>query len=176
MTKPSGVHGLLAPHLSDPDRLRIIRARVYTHHSRIAARFAVGRVCPGILDSYDAERRTADGRAVRLDDVLGPWFAVLGYDTDPAGHVIREQRGFLAALGIRYVTTVASVSRHAGPGRRNPDTPVVEDAGGHLREWFARNRGCVAIIRPDRYIAALTDDSGFGTSVGRLRQLLGSGR
>jgi 3-(3-hydroxy-phenyl)propionate hydroxylase len=112
--------------------------------------------------------RSADGHAVRLDDVLGPWFAVLGYDTDPAGQLTREQQGFLAALGTRYVTAVASRSGHAGLG-----TPVVEDAEGHLREWFGRNRGRVAIIRPDRYVAALADDSGFAAAAGRLRQVLG---
>jgi 3-(3-hydroxy-phenyl)propionate hydroxylase len=296
MTKPAGVRALLARHVADPGRLHIIRARVYTHHSRIAARFAVGRVClagdaahlmppwagqgmntgirdaanlawkvaaivqgrahPGILDSYEAERRpharamiglsaalgrilsptsrpvaavrdlffqaiswapgmknwvvqmrfkpmphytdgivvtgggrrspagrmliqppvrSADGHAVRLDDVLGPWFAVLGYDTNPAGQLTREQRGFLAALGTRYVTAVAARSRQAGPGHGNPGTTVVEDAGGHLREWFGRNHGRVAVIRPDRYVAALADDSSFGTAAGRLRQLLGAG-
>jgi 3-(3-hydroxy-phenyl)propionate hydroxylase len=119
--------------------------------------------------------RSADGHAVRLDDVLGPWFAVLGYDTNPAGQLTREQRGFLAALGTRYVTAVAARSRQAGPGHGNPGTTVVEDAGGHLREWFGRNHGRVAVIRPDRYVAALADDSSFGTAAGRLRQLLGAG-
>jgi 3-(3-hydroxy-phenyl)propionate hydroxylase len=50
---------------------------------------------------------------------------------------------------------------------------VVEDTEGHLREWFGRNRGRVAIIRPDRYVAALADDSGFAAAAGRLRQVLG---
>ena len=296
MTEPSGVHALLAPHVADPGRLHITRARVYTHHSRIASRFTVGRVClagdaahlmppwagqgmnsgirdaanlawkvaavfqgrahPGMLESYDAERRphakamidlstalgrvlsstsrpvagvrdlffhaiswapgmkhwivqmrfkpmpryadgivvtdgrrrspvgrmliqppvrSADGRAVRLDDLLGPWFAVLGYDTDPARHLTREQQCFMAALGARYVTAVASQSGSAGLGERNPVASVVEDVEGHLREWFGRNHGRVAIIRPDRYVAALTDDRGFAAAAGRLRQVLGAG-
>lgn len=42
---PAKVRELLAPHVPDPDRLNVIRARVYTHHSRIAGSFVVGRVC-----------------------------------------------------------------------------------------------------------------------------------
>ena len=35
---------LLQPYVADPDRLEIVRARTYTHHSRVAERFVVGRV------------------------------------------------------------------------------------------------------------------------------------
>jgi 3-(3-hydroxy-phenyl)propionate hydroxylase len=111
MTKPSGVRTLPKPHVADPGRLHIIRARVYTHHSRIASRFTVGRVClagdaahlmppwagqgmntgirdaanlawkvtavvqdrarPGILDSYDAERRPHAKAMIDLPAALG---------------------------------------------------------------------------------------------------------
>ncbi|VCU71014.1 3-(3-hydroxy-phenyl)propionate/3-hydroxycinnamic acid hydroxylase [Pigmentiphaga humi] len=42
---PAKVAELLAPHVPDPARLNVIRARVYTHHSRIAGSFVVGRIC-----------------------------------------------------------------------------------------------------------------------------------
>lgn len=38
------VAGLLAPHVSDPAGLDIVRKRVYTHHSRIAGTFRSGRI------------------------------------------------------------------------------------------------------------------------------------
>lgn len=44
MLRPEKVHELLRPHVADPAALNIIRARVYTHHSRVARRFNVGRV------------------------------------------------------------------------------------------------------------------------------------
>ncbi|MEU1273932.1 FAD-dependent monooxygenase [Streptomyces sp. NPDC005799] len=36
---------LLTGHVPDPTALNIVRARVYTHHSRVAARFLDGRIC-----------------------------------------------------------------------------------------------------------------------------------
>ena len=45
MLAPDKVKALLARHVADPDRLNIIRARVYTHNSRVAGSFVSGRVC-----------------------------------------------------------------------------------------------------------------------------------
>ncbi|EKX60372.1 bifunctional 3-(3-hydroxy-phenyl)propionate/3-hydroxycinnamic acid hydroxylase [Streptomyces ipomoeae] len=45
MLRPEKVRELLTGHVPDPTALNIIRARVYTHHSRVAGRFVEGRVC-----------------------------------------------------------------------------------------------------------------------------------
>lgn len=39
------VRELLSHHVSDPSQLKIVRARVYTHNSRVARDFVEGRVC-----------------------------------------------------------------------------------------------------------------------------------
>lgn len=44
MLTPQRVRDLLRHHVRDPGVVEVIRARVYTHHSRIAARFVEGRV------------------------------------------------------------------------------------------------------------------------------------
>lgn len=44
MLAPAKVRELLARHVDDPDAVDVVRARVYTHHSRLAQRFLVGRV------------------------------------------------------------------------------------------------------------------------------------
>jgi 3-(3-hydroxy-phenyl)propionate hydroxylase len=287
------IHDLLARYVADPSRLNIIRARAYTHHSRIADRFTVGRVClagdaahlmppwagqgmntgirdatnlawkiaaviqgrahPSILGTYDAERRphakamidlstalgrilsptsqwvaTArdmffqaatrapgvtnwilqmqfkpmprytdgvvaargggrspvgrmfiqppvdmpDGRQARLDDALGAGFAVLGYDTDPATRLTQEDLAFLTTLRTAYVKVVDARPAQAKRATQHPGTLVAEDAEGHLREWFFRNGARIAVIRPDRYLAALTDEGGIGSAIEQLRQLL----
>lgn len=45
MLQPEKVHELLRNHVSQPERLNVIRARVYTHNSRVAQSFVKGRVC-----------------------------------------------------------------------------------------------------------------------------------
>lgn len=45
MLAPDKVRELLGRHVADPAALNVIRARVYTHNSRVAARFVSGRIC-----------------------------------------------------------------------------------------------------------------------------------
>lgn len=45
MLAPEKVQELLHHHVADASRLKVIRARVYTHNSRVAESFVVGRVC-----------------------------------------------------------------------------------------------------------------------------------
>ncbi|MDR6522312.1 bifunctional 3-(3-hydroxy-phenyl)propionate/3-hydroxycinnamic acid hydroxylase [Variovorax atrisoli] len=45
MLAPDKVSELLGRHVADPAALNVIRARVYTHNSRVAGSFVAGRVC-----------------------------------------------------------------------------------------------------------------------------------
>jgi 3-(3-hydroxy-phenyl)propionate hydroxylase len=113
-----------------------------------------------------------EGRQVRLDDALGTGFAVLGYDTDPAACLSQEDHAFLTTFPTAYVKVVDARSGQARRAARNPGTLVAEDAEGQLREWFLRHRGRIAVIRPDRYLAALADENGLGPAIQQLRQIL----
>jgi 3-(3-hydroxy-phenyl)propionate hydroxylase len=294
MLETGKVRRLLGRHVEDPTRLNIIRARVYTHHSRVARSFTVGRVClvgdaahlmppwagqgmntgirdvtnvawkiaaivqqqadPGIFATYDTERRAhakamvdlsttlgrilsptnrlvattrdlflhsvvrapmvrdwvfqmrfkpmpryaegivipdgrgrssavgrmfiqpfvedADGKAVRLDDVLGPWFAVLGFGADPAAHLSAAQRDHLIALGAAFVKVVDSRAGRARHATVHPRTQVVEDLEGDLRAWFGRHATRFVVTRPDRYVMACADENTLGATADRLRRLL----
>ncbi|MGW2570005.1 bifunctional 3-(3-hydroxy-phenyl)propionate/3-hydroxycinnamic acid hydroxylase [Streptomyces sp. NPDC001537] len=298
MLQPAKVHELLTGHVPDPTALNIVRARVYTHHSRVAARFLDGRIClvgdaahlmppwagqgmntgirdatnvawklaavvtgrahPRILSTYDTERReharamvglsdtlgrllsststwmartrdvllrgltvapqvrdwllemrfkpmprytegvvlhsrrpvakdsavgrmivqpnveTADGRSVPLDDMLGEWFTLVGYGTDPLVHLDPESRAFWDRIGTRYVTVVESRSgrSRAERLRSGTDSVVLEDLDGALRKWFAAQSGTVAVIRPDRYVAAMADTAELAGMSGDFERLL----
>jgi 3-(3-hydroxy-phenyl)propionate hydroxylase len=299
MLDPGRVSDLLRYHVDDPDSIKVIRARVYTHHSRIAARFVQGRVAlagdaahlmppwagqgmntglrdvtnlcwkvaaivndraaPSLLKTYEQERRShakamielstvfgrivsptlrpatwardrllraaslapavkqwtlemrfkatpyyragfrtpepprtrvpsvgrmfvqptvqgADGARQRLDDVLGSWFAVIGFDADP-----------LAALGDSGLAALARLRPHvikvlpsrAGQRRHEEacvlSTTVVEDVDNELRAWFQARGRSVAVIRPDRYLATLTTPDGLGAHLARLADQLTGG-
>ncbi|QPP05297.1 bifunctional 3-(3-hydroxy-phenyl)propionate/3-hydroxycinnamic acid hydroxylase [Streptomyces bathyalis] len=284
MLRPERVRELLTGHVPDPAALNVIRARVYTHHSRVASRFVEGRIClvgdaahlmppwagqgmntgirdatnvawklaavvsgrahPRILSTYDTERRahakamvdlsdtlgrilsstnpwvarprdilfrglrlapavrdwlvdmrfkpmprysergivlhrgqeagkncavgrmlvqpkveTSAGLAVHLDDTLGTWFTLIGYGTDPLIHLDDESRAFWDRIGTRYVAVAESRSGRSQGERPTSatDSVVVEDLDGSLRDWFATQPGTMAVIRPDRYVAAVTE-------------------
>ncbi|UGT68243.1 bifunctional 3-(3-hydroxy-phenyl)propionate/3-hydroxycinnamic acid hydroxylase [Nocardia gipuzkoensis] len=272
---PAFVAKMVAPFVPHPERLEVIRRRVYTHHSRIAGAFRRGRLLlagdaahlmpvwqgqgynsgirdaanlgwklaavvrgqagDALLDSYDLERRkharamidlstmvgrvisptdrkvavvrdalvraaaaippvrryvlgmrfkpmpryergavvhdwsrspassvgtlfvqprvdTTDRADVRLDEVLGPWFAVLCWNNRP-----REVLGSTAferwkALGARFFEARPSTQLH-WTGHDDPDVVVVGDRTGALKRWFDGQRDSVLFLRPDRCVA-----------------------
>jgi 3-(3-hydroxy-phenyl)propionate hydroxylase len=273
---PESVRQLLAPYVKDPHAVEIVRARTYTHHSRVADRFVVGRVAligdaahlsppwigqglnaglrdvgnlawklagivcgqlqPSVLASYHHERhrhakamidladvfgamlmptsrvkawlrdrfftavrllpgvknyvlqmrfkpmpkyeegivvRTpgtpmvgrmliqpdvedAAGARCKLDDVLGPWFAVIGWQIDPQDGLGDADRAFWHALGARFVR-IDRARGGSAPGVRVTSahgTTCVEDVDNQFSDWMQAHPGHVIVLRPDRYIAA----------------------
>lgn len=196
MLKPGKVRELLAPHVEDPVRLNIIRARVYTHHSRIAQRFTVGRVClvgdaahlmppwagqglntgirdaanvawkiaavtrkgadPGILASYDAERRPHAQAMIDLSTTLGRILIPTSRQVAAARDLAFRSVVWAPAvkawiLQMRFKPMPRYTDGLVVPGERGRSSPVgrmfiqplVEDAQGHavrlddaLGSWF----------------------------------------
>lgn len=277
IAEPASVRRLLAPYVLDPAAVEIVRARTYTHHSRVADRFVVGRVAligdaahlsppwigqglnaglrdagnlgwklagivqgrlkPSVLASYHDERHRhaqamidladlfgamlmprnrlkawlrdrffsaarwlpglrhyvlqmrfkpmpryeqgvvvrspgspmvgrmliqpdvedADGQRVKLDEALGPWFALVGWQTDPQDALPPDQLAFWQQLGARFVR-VDRARCGDQPGARMASahgTVCVEDVDNQLSDWMdAHPGGRLLVLRPDRYIAA----------------------
>lgn len=276
IAQPDSVRRLLAPYVADPQAVEIVRARTYTHHSRVAERFVVGRVAlvgdaahltppwigqglnaglrdvgnlawklagivhgqlkPSVLQTYEQERHRhaqamidladvfgallvptsrvkawlrdrffsavrvlpgvkqyvlqmrfkpmprydqglvvatpgsaavgrmliqpevedAGGARRKLDDVLGPWFAVIGWQSDPQDALGPAEREAWQALGARFVRIDRARSGSA-PGVRvasSHGTACVEDVDNHFADWVQAHPGAVLVLRPDRYIAA----------------------
>jgi 3-(3-hydroxy-phenyl)propionate hydroxylase len=286
LVEASSVKSLIAPYVKNADRLEVVRARIYTHHSRVADRFVVGRTLfagdaahlsppwigqglnlglrdagnlawklaavvdgkmdASILASYEVERRdhakamidladtfgrilmptshakaflrdvffksfgsfgavrdyvlqmkfkpmprygrglvvepvddapdTAVGRMFiqpdvevgfrqtrKLDDVLGPWFAIVGWRTDPYEALDAQGRAFWAsmrAVFIRVERSRSGASRAERVGG-SATTMCVEDLENALEPWFQQQAHTIAVIRPDRYVAALADHASF---------------
>jgi 3-(3-hydroxy-phenyl)propionate hydroxylase len=275
---PAFLTRMLARMVPHPDRVDVIRRRIYTHHSRIAGAFRSGRLLlagdaahlmpvwqgqgynsgirdaanlgwklvavvsgragDGLLDTYDAERRkharamidlsTMVGRVISptnrriatardllvrsasivpslkryvlemrfkpmpryehgavvhseprsaespvgtlfiqprvdtrtqqnalLDDVLGPWFAVLCWNNNPRKILGDEAFANWKALGARFVALRPSTQLHwddaATPA--DPEVLIVGDRDGGLKSWFDAHQESVLFLRPDRCIA-----------------------
>jgi 3-(3-hydroxy-phenyl)propionate hydroxylase len=274
IAEPDSVWRLLQPYVADPGKLEIVRARTYTHHSRVAERFVVGRVAligdaahlsppwigqglnaglrdagnlawklagivhgrldPSVLASYEQERHAhskamidladtfgamlmptsrikawvrdsfftavrlwpgirdyilqmrfkpmptyrrgvvvategadaigrmiiqpdvEDGSGVRrkLDDVLGPWFAVVGWQVDPQSVLCPDDRQFWVDLGARFVQVRRSRCADFADANDGTSSTCVQDVDNSLADWFAAHPGTMLVVRPDRYIAA----------------------
>jgi 3-(3-hydroxy-phenyl)propionate hydroxylase len=97
------------------------------------------------------------GQRRKLDDVLGPWFAVIGWQIDPQSVLSPTDRAFWADLGARFVQIRRSRSAVAPaqrPGAAAAASVVVEDIDNHFADWMAAHPGAMVVVRPDRYIAA----------------------
>jgi 3-(3-hydroxy-phenyl)propionate hydroxylase len=280
MLAPAKVQELLRGHVPDPSQLNVIRARVYTHNSRVAGSFVSGRVClagdaahitppwigqglnaglrdafnlawklawilqgrmkaellasyhderhahakamieladlfgsvlsqrnrfvawmrdrfflaikdvprvrdyllqmkfkpmprfsRGIVqDSGDARRDRAvgrmfiqpnvehePGRVQRVDDVIGPRFALLSWRCDALENAPPELQARLEQLGCDSYVAMRSRGGRKEAGSRIPDAPsglVLEDVDNALQGWFNAHQADWVLIRPDRFVAA----------------------
>ena len=98
----------------------------------------------------------ADGVRVRFDDVLGPWYAVIGYRTNPTAGLSAEARAFWNGLETRFIQVNRSRSGHRNQPLSAEGVVSVEDVDNRLDDWFSQVRDNVVVVRPDRFIAAIT--------------------
>jgi 3-(3-hydroxy-phenyl)propionate hydroxylase len=299
MLQPQKVLELLGRHVAQPERLNVIRARVYTHNSRVARDFVTGRVAlagdaahitppwigqglnaglrdafnlawklagivdgrlrPDVLLSYQTERHahakamieladlfgavlsvtspwqawlrdrallalrrlpalrdyvlqmrfkpmprfsegmvlnntdplqaqavgrmfiqpkveTAGGEVTRLDEELGPGFALLTWQDDLAGRDAASVMPCLARLGARAVVAVRarSVQAITLKDKIGTDVRLVQDHENALHFWFQRTGADWVLLRPDRYVAALGHAKDLGAQLERYCALFTS--
>jgi 3-(3-hydroxy-phenyl)propionate hydroxylase len=89
---------------------------------------------------------------VLLDDVIGPWFAVLCWNNNPRKILGDDAFTQWKALGARFVALRPLTQLH-WTGHDDPDVLVVGDRTGGLKSWFDVHQESVVFLRPDRCIA-----------------------
>jgi 3-(3-hydroxy-phenyl)propionate hydroxylase len=119
------------------------------------------RAPEGVL-SPQPEVRCFDSSRIRLDDLLGQGFSLVGLNVDPRDHLDMDSTRLLEGLGTRMVTLYAygerpqglsGVARHVRPGCME-----VEDIDGHMIRWFRKagfKQRAVAVLRPDKFTFAV---------------------
>lgn len=119
----------------------------------------------------------APGGRMRLDDAIGPWFAVLCLTGDTAD-LDERSLDWWRSLGARIVRIVAPRSQSMGePTAIGDDGRVltIEDADGAFRDWrLARRDDEVIVLRPDRYVAATCRRDDFAATTRTLQAALGA--
>lgn len=115
----------------------------------MGARSAIGRMIP------QPKIGTARGRIMRLDDVLGHGFALLGDATDPATFLTATEKAAWDRLDAHYIAVRA-------PDDTTQSAADIVDLDGSLRAWLRRYGAKAVAIRPDRFVAAAVDAGGAG--------------
>lgn len=95
---------------------------------------------------------TRTQRNVLLDDVLGPWFAVLCWNNNPRKILGEQAFADWKALGACFVALRPSTQLE-WTGHDDDDVVIVGDRSGGLKAWFDAHEESVVFLRPDRCIA-----------------------
>src|SRR5262249_16676067 len=95
------------------------------------------------------------GETVMLDDALGPWFPFLMCAADPRNHMSPETVARWQRLHTRFVAVLPMTQYRWGPGD-DDDLLVLGDTTGGLKAWFDSQPGAIAVLRPDRFVAAIS--------------------
>lgn len=118
------------------------------------------------------EVRTAYGKFVLLDGILGLHFAIIGININPRTCLDLALLPLWDSLPTRFVhvTTINSQNEHV----ENQDAAViqVEDSKRQLTNWFTRYKKSIAIVRPDRYVFGLCTAQTLSNATQRLQILL----
>ncbi|WP_235993844.1 bifunctional 3-(3-hydroxy-phenyl)propionate/3-hydroxycinnamic acid hydroxylase [Paraburkholderia solitsugae] len=111
--------------------------------------------------------RTVDGNVVRLDDVLGNRFAVIGWGSDPTFGLTPAAREIWQRLGGCFV--LAKPDTQLGFHDDVPDGVIaIGDVNGRMKEWFARVPESVVLLRPDRFVAGMCTPQEVSARIGDL--------
>jgi 3-(3-hydroxy-phenyl)propionate hydroxylase len=108
----------------------------------------IGRKSPIGLMIPQPRVARANGLRLPLDDALGPWFAIIGLNTDPRHRMTKKQQVDWEQIGARFVTIYSSEKAEV----QHEDDLV--DYTNQLADWMTRRSVDVIAVRPDRFIAA----------------------
>jgi 3-(3-hydroxy-phenyl)propionate hydroxylase len=95
---------------------------------------------------------TRDRSDVRLDDVIGPGFAVLCWSNNIRAVLGEPAFARWKALGAIFIEARPMTQLH-WTGHDDPEVVVVGDRTGALKSWFDVYTDSVLFVRPDRCIA-----------------------
>ncbi|MGV0819848.1 bifunctional 3-(3-hydroxy-phenyl)propionate/3-hydroxycinnamic acid hydroxylase [Martelella sp. AMO21009] len=133
-------------------------------------RFTEGALVPSRVKSKESpvgrlfiqpRVRTTTGEVRRMDDLIGPNFAILSWGNNPLQYMDADQIAMWQALGAVFICVKPDVQLGVRPDEAlgfgtDAVNGVIEigDQQGRLKEWFGNWPESVVFLRPDRVVAA----------------------
>ena len=101
---------------------------------------------------------TRAAASLKLDDALGPWFALIAWNNDPCAILDNDARRRLDRAGVRLVAARPAVQLDWDEaGADNDSVLIVGDLDGSLKRWFDAHAESVVMIRPDRIVGGASN-------------------
>jgi 3-(3-hydroxy-phenyl)propionate hydroxylase len=136
----------------------LITTGALTTKGSVSAPSPVGR----LFIQPTVSTRTAP--SVKLDDAVGPWFALIAWNNNPRQILDDDALRRLARSGVRLVTARPAVQLSwedpgadawgggRGQGSADDEVLIVGDLDGSLKRWFDGHPESVLLLRPDRIV------------------------
>jgi len=110
----------------------------------------------------------ANDQSVKMDDLIGSSFCVIGINQDPVDMLSASSKHALDAAGFKtlYVRPSKSIDNH----KKVTSTSIeAEDLQGKFRDWIMKNpQWDFVVLRPDRYVAAVCSAKTLNQTVEKL--------
>ena len=107
------------------------------------------------------------GTVTLLDEVIGANVAILAWGCNPQWGLNAGQIAQWRAVGVRFIQVVPEVQIH-----RQQDNSAgvirVGDTQNRLKSWFAQHDTAIAVVRPDRFVAAVAIPQTLGQKLDAL--------
>jgi 3-(3-hydroxy-phenyl)propionate hydroxylase len=112
-----------------------------------------------------------NGDSALLDDLIGPNFAVVGWGTNPLHWLSEAQAARWQARGAVFIQAVPD--EQLANCRGEDQGPLwAGDSEDRLRKWFAAIPDSIAVLRPDRFVAATAIPQTLGTTLDALERAM----
>ena len=107
------------------------------------------------------------GEVVRLDEIIGPRFAIIAWGNNPLWGLSEAQIAHWRALGCAFINVVPEVQIHVSQDNF-PGVMRVGDTQNRIKTWFAEQPASVVVLRPDRFVALTAIPQTLGEKLTRL--------
>lgn len=153
---PRYTHGVLA----DPNTQRAGSAGSQLTRRIVPVRSANSKVSPVGVQFIQPRVNCAAADDARLDDVIGPWWAVIVWGNNPEDVLPARALADLRTLGARLVAIVPETQRPWLERSAGAEVLVLGDHTGRVKKWFDDRPTPMVFLRPDRFVAGacLTQD------------------
>lgn len=108
-----------------------------------------------------------------LDDVIGPWFALIVWNNDPSAILSTEALATLARLDVRLLWARPETQLGWKAPSESEEARILGDTDGTLKNWFDQRQESVVLVRPDRIIAGASDAQSASHMVASFAAALG---
>lgn len=117
---------------------------------------------------------TRKAPSIKLDDALGPWFALIAWNNNPRAIIDEDAARRLARNGVRLVSARPAVQLHWDDPGTDGDVLVIGDLDGTLKKWFDARPESVLLLRPDRIVGGASPAYAASDMIRAFDQAIGA--